>query len=148
MLRFFLFVSCILRLLCRPKIGKPGHPARKRAHAPHRSCTWLVPPHPSPAGSHRGDGPKCKSGGLTGGFVTLSKETIVIMIAVSGLERRFAKWHLFHAPTPHNLCPQRKIYYKGFATIGFRFFPCFACQHVGTLLSSPVLQAFEAHKTE
>ena len=35
------------------RIGKPGHPTRNPP-GPHRSCTWLVPPRPSPAGSRRG----------------------------------------------------------------------------------------------
>ena len=46
--------SCILRLLCRSRLGQPGVRARKPP-GPHRACTLLVPPDPSPAGSRRGD---------------------------------------------------------------------------------------------
>ena len=48
-----LLLSSILHLLCRVRLGKPGDPARNPP-GPHRSCTWLVPPRPSPAGSRRG----------------------------------------------------------------------------------------------
>ena len=50
---FFALLSCVLHLLCRDRLGQPGVRARKPS-GPHRACTLLVPPDPSPAGSRRG----------------------------------------------------------------------------------------------
>ena len=98
MVRFFLLASSILHRLCRPKLGKPGDPARKPP-GPHRSCTWLVPPHPSLAGSRRGDEPSARV--VAGGFVTLSKETIMIMVvSLLAIGRHHSK-----QPGPFRQCP-------------------------------------------
>ena len=59
---FPVLFSCILRLLCRDRLGKPGDSARKPP-GPHRACTLLVPPDPSPAGSRRGDEPSTSAVG-------------------------------------------------------------------------------------
>ena len=58
------FLSCSLAsCVCSVgKLGKLGDPARKPPD-PHRSCTWLVTPHPSPAGSRRGDEPSTRAVG-------------------------------------------------------------------------------------
>ena len=56
-LRFLFLWLCTLaslHLLCRSRIGQDGLPTRKPP-GPHRACTLLVSPDPSPAGSRRGD---------------------------------------------------------------------------------------------
>ena len=67
------FLACFLRFACRPKLEKPGEPANpgplRLARIPSRVSCW----------ESLGGRAQCKGGGVTGGFVTLSKETGIMM---------------------------------------------------------------------